>query len=230
MAGAEARPLGEAGALLRARLRELGSVAHAAREKHYHKSRWEHWGVRAPDMDRAIRECLTGADTETLYLSCAALWREPVWDLRIVAARVLAGKSVPPDDRLWRFVLDRMSDLDGWAVADTLAAGAGRCLIAEPRRLGAVETWVENPHLWTRRAALVFTLPWMKPGRDPERMLGWSSRLLPDREWFIQKAIGWQLRSLSKASPGRLRKFLSDHGGAVKGVARREATRYLSPV
>ena len=61
-------------------------------------------------------------------------------------------------------------------------------------------------------------------------MLGWSSRLLPDREWFIQKAIGWQLRSLSKASPGRVRKFLSDHGGAVKGVARREATRYLSPV
>jgi len=29
-----------------------------------------------------------------------------------------------------------------------------------------------NPHLWTRRAALVFTLPWTKGERDPERMLG----------------------------------------------------------
>jgi 3-methyladenine DNA glycosylase AlkD len=25
-------------------------------------------------------------------------------------------------------------------------------------------------------------------------MLGWAARLAEDREWFIQKAIGWWLR------------------------------------
>jgi 3-methyladenine DNA glycosylase AlkD len=209
-----------------ARLNELGAADHAVQEKRYHKSSWEHWGVRAPDMDRAIRECLAGAGEDEIYALCERLWAEPVWDLKIAAARTIA-KLVKPETRAWRFVLERMPELDGWAIADTFADIGGRCLIADPERLDTVETWVESGHLWTRRGSLVFTLPWMKPGRDPARMLEWSSRLIADREWFIQKAIGWQLRVLSKHSPERVQAFLSQHGGAVKGVARREATKYL---
>jgi 3-methyladenine DNA glycosylase AlkD len=120
-----------------------------------------------------------------------------------------------------------MPDLDGWAVADSLAAVGTRCLLADPRRLDVVETWVQDRHLWTRRAALVFTLAWTKGDRDPERMLDWASRLADDPQWFIQKAIGWWLRELSKRDPARVRRFLADHGAALKGVARREAAKYL---
>jgi len=215
-------------ARLLARLRELGSPERAAQEKRYQKSAHEHWGVSLPNMDRAIRECLAGADEGGLVALSERLWREPVWDLKIVAGRVLGGKAIAPDERVWRFIRKRMPELDGWAIADNLQGAASRCLLNDPRRLDVVETWVESPHLWTRRASLVFTLPWTKPGRDPERMLGWASRLLKDREWFIQKAIGWWLRSLSKTSPERVRAFLRAHDGAVKGVARREATKYLS--
>ncbi|MBV9287212.1 MAG: DNA alkylation repair protein [Hyphomicrobiales bacterium] len=210
-----------------AALRELGCSEHAAQEKRYHRSSWEHWGVRAPAMDRAIREHLQRADPDALFALCERLWREPVWDLKIVAARALARHSVAPDERAWRFIRERMPELDGWAIADNFADAGSRCLIADPRRLGVVETWVADPHLWTRRASLVFTLPWTKAGRDPEPMLGWASTLLKDREWFIQKAIGWWLRSLSKTAPERVRRFLAEHGDEVKGVARREAMKYL---
>ena len=121
----------------------------------------------------------------------------------------------------------RMADLDGWAVADNLASVASRCLLHHPQRLDVVEGWVQSPHLWTRRAALVFTLPWTRDGRDPERMLGWAARLAGDREWFIQKAIGWWLRELSKRDARRVRRFLAEHGASLKGVARREASKYL---
>ena len=120
---------------------------------------------------------------------------------------------------------ERLIDLDGWAVADNLASAGSRCLIENSGRLDAVETWIESPHLWTRRAALVFTLPWAKEKRDPERMLGWAARLAKDREWFIQKAIGWWLRELSKRDPKRVRRFLTEH--PLTGVAGREATKYL---
>ena len=82
-------------------------------------------------------------------------------------------------------------------------------------------------HLWTRRASLVFTLPWTRSGRDPERMLGWARRLCGDREWFIQKAIGWWLRELGKRDPDRVRRFLAEHGAGLKGFARREAMKHL---
>ena len=137
-------------------------------------------------------------------------------------------KSIEPDAKVWGFVTERMADLDGWAVADNLAPAASRCLLGDPGRLDVVEAWIENPRLWKRRAALVFTLPWMKGERDPERMLGWAARLAEDREWFIQKAVGWCLRESSKRDPERVRRFLMEHSEKLKGVARREATKYLN--
>jgi 3-methyladenine DNA glycosylase AlkD len=175
-----------------ARLRALGSPERADKEKSYQKSAWEHWGVPLPKMDLAIRETLASAREDQLIRLSESLWREPVWDLRIVAARILARKAVPATEQLWRFVLDRMSDLDGWAVADNMAGVGSRCLLADPRRLDVVATWVESRHLWTRRAALVFTLPWTRDG-----------------------------------DPARVRRFLADHGTTLRGVARREAGKYL---
>jgi 3-methyladenine DNA glycosylase AlkD len=209
------------------RLRTLGSQARADKEKSYQKSAWQHWGVPLPKMDLAIREILADMQEDELIPLGARLWREPVWDLKMVAARILARKSVPATERLWRFVLERMPDLDGWALADNMAGAGSRCLSADPRRLDVVATWVDSRHLWTRRAALVFTLPWTRDG-DPERMLAWAARLADDPGWFIQKAIGWWLRELSKRDPARVRRFLAAHGATLKGVARREAGKYLT--
>jgi 3-methyladenine DNA glycosylase AlkD len=211
-----------------AALSAFANAERAAQEKRYQKSSWEHWGVAVPKMDAAIRATVADLGQGDSLALAARLWREPVWDLRIVAGRVLARKAVAPDAAVWTFVTQRMADLDGWAVADNLAVVGGRCLLADPERLDLVETWVESPHLWTRRAALVFTLPWTKEGRDPARMLGWATRLAADRQWFIQKAIGWWLRELSKRDPQRVRRFLDEDGAPLMTVARREATKYLA--
>jgi len=215
-------------ARLVAALRAAADVDRAAQEKRYQKSSWEHWGVAVPRMDAAIRATVADLGQSDSLTLAAQLWREPVWDLRIVAARVLARKAVAPDADVWAFVTQRIGELDGWAVADNFAVVGGRCLLADPARLDFAESWVASPHLWTRRAALVFTLPWTKGGRDPARMLGWAARLAPDRQWFIQKAIGWWLRELSKRDPQRVRRFLDEQGAPLMAVARREATKYLA--
>jgi 3-methyladenine DNA glycosylase AlkD len=88
--------------------------------------------------------------------------------------------------------------------------------------------------MWTRRAALVFTLPFTK-SRHPDatetaartRILGWCETLAPDRDWFIDKAIAWWLRDLSKRDPGMVASWLATHGDGLKPFARKEAARYL---
>ncbi|MEO0746032.1 MAG: DNA alkylation repair protein, partial [Pseudomonadota bacterium] len=109
-----------------------------------------------------------------------------------------------------------------------------RRLLADPARLDDVEQWTRSGHMWTRRAALVMTLPWTKqnhPKPDEEaardRILGWAAGYVADRNWFIQKAIGWWLRDLSKHDPDRVTTFLAQHNGAMKPFAAREAARYL---
>jgi 3-methyladenine DNA glycosylase AlkD len=209
-------------------LRALGDATRAEYEKAYQKSRWEHWGVSLPKMDAAIKQTFGDLTQDQALSLCQRLWRETVWDLKIVAGRILARKSIEPDADVWSFVTERLADLDGWAMADNLATGASRCLLADSSRLNAVEAWIESPHMWTRRAALVFTLPWTKGEHDPEQMLGWAARLADDREWFIQKAVGWWLRELSKRDPERVRRFLDEYGRKLTGVAKREATKYLN--
>ncbi len=222
------RIVASAGTHLLQTLRALGDPNRATQEKRYQKSRWEHWGVALPKMDIAIKNTLGDISQAQALELCRRLWREPVWDLKIVAGRILARKSIAADAEVWEFVTGRLAELDGWAVADNFAPAAWRCLTENTGRLDTAETWIESPHVWTRRAALVFTLPWAKEMRDPERMLGWAARLAENREWFIQKAIGWWLRELSKRDPERVRRFLADHSETLKGVARREATKYLT--
>jgi len=88
--------------------------------------------------------------------------------------------------------------------------------------------------MWTRRAALVITLPWTKINNPKpldleirERVLGWAALMVPDRAWFIQKAIAWWLRELSKHDSDAVRAFLDEHGAAMKPFAAKEAAKLL---
>jgi 3-methyladenine DNA glycosylase AlkD len=90
--------------------------------------------------------------------------------------------------------------------------------------------------MWTRRAALIITLPWAKMNHPKpadlairETALGWAAAFVADRDWFIQKAVAWWVRDLSKHDPARARAFLDAHGTALKSFARKEAARYLAP-
>ena len=88
--------------------------------------------------------------------------------------------------------------------------------------------------MWTRRAALVITLPWTKqnfPKPDEvaarERVLGWAATYVPDQQWFIQKAIAWWVRELGKHDAPRASAFLSEYGARMKPFAAKEAGKYL---
>jgi 3-methyladenine DNA glycosylase AlkD len=124
---------------------------------------------------------------------------------------------------------------DAWAIADQACKAIERRLLADPARIDTVEGWTAQPNMWTRRAALVATLPWTKqnfPSSEDlvirDRVLGWAATMAEDRDWFIQKAIAWWLRDLSKHDPARTRAFLGQHGARLKPFARTEAARHLA--
>jgi len=123
---------------------------------------------------------------------------------------------------------------DGWALADHATIAAQKRLVADPSRLATVAGWTTHPNMWTRRAALVITLPYARMNHPKpadlairETALGWAESYISDRDWFIQKAIAWWLRDLSKHDPARSRAFLAAHGVGLKSFARKEAARHL---
>lgn len=217
-----------------AALEALGDAGRAAREAAYHKAPRRYLGVPVPQIDaaaKAWRQEMTIAERVAL---ADALWRTHVHEARIAAARLLTQARMRPDAAVWDLIASWVPGFDAWAIGDHAAKAGERRLTADPARLDQVEAWLDAPNMWTRRAALVFTLPWTKMNHPkPEdlarrdRILGWAARLAGGRDWFEQKAVAWWLRELSKHDPKRVRAFLAAEGARMKPFARREAAKYL---
>jgi 3-methyladenine DNA glycosylase AlkD len=223
--------LDEAMLALRAGLEPGRAEAMAA----YHKQSRRVLGIPNPylnDLAKGWRQRLTVPERVAL---ADALWQSDIFEARIAAAKLLTQARIPDDAAVWGLIASWVPDFDSWAIADHACDAGERRLVADPRRIDKVEGWTRSDHMWTRRAALVITLPWTKQNHPSEQdlairdlVLGWAAALADDRDWFIQKAIAWWLRDLSKHDPARVRGFLAVHGARLKSFARKEAARHLA--
>lgn len=213
--------------LLLNKLKELEHPSRAIRDKKYHKSEREHWGIAVPDCDRMARSIAQELSEQAILMVAQSLWNTNLFDPMICAAKMLSLPKLKPSSDLWEMVVAFLAKVDGWALEDSLAHVAWKCILANQDCLEVLEEWTKHENFWMRRAALVYTLPFAKPDRNPERSLRWASLYSRDPEWFIQKAIGWWLRVLGEHNPERVVAFLKSHWSHLKPVARHEATRKL---
>lgn len=218
-----------------AELRAAGDPLRAEAAAAYHKVPRPYLGIPVPVITEMTRPWREGLSLDGRVALAAGLWNSDIHEAKVAAAKLLTQARMRPDDgAAWALIASWVPGFDAWAVADHACDAGGRRLVADPTRLDRVEEWTRHPNMWTRRAALVMTLPWTKmPFPKPadeairDRVLGWAAGYVDDPEWFIQKAIAWWLRDLSKRDPGRVRAFLAAHGAQMKPFARREAARHL---
>jgi 3-methyladenine DNA glycosylase AlkD len=218
-----------------AELDALADPAKSAEMAAYHKAPRVYLGVALPQVEPLVAAWRGSLDVAGRVALAQGLWASDVHEARIAAAKLLTQARIREDEALvWGALRSWVPQFDAWAIADHAGKAIDRRLVAVPGRLDDVETWTADPNLWVRRAALVTTLPWTKQ-RHPspeeaaarERVLGWAAALVSDRDWFIQKAIGWWLRSLSAHDPARVIAFLEGPGRDLKAFARREALRRM---
>ncbi|MBT8460757.1 MAG: DNA alkylation repair protein [Boseongicola sp.] len=219
-------------------LTDLGKTADAEKSKEmarYHKIDRAYLGVANPTIDSCTKEWRKSLELGPRLTLCAELWETNIHEARVAAAKLLTQARIRPDDSgAWSLIQSWVPDFDAWAIADHVSIAGQKRLTWDPSRLDDIEPWTRSEHMWTRRAALVMTLPWTKnrfPKSDElaqrERILEWAAGYVEDTEWFIQKAVAWWLRDLSKRDPERTRAFLEAHGKYMKPFARKEAARLL---
>ncbi|MFZ5961323.1 DNA alkylation repair protein [Thalassococcus sp. BH17M4-6] len=215
-------------------LRAAADPGRAAQMAAYHKAPRVYLGVPNPATNALTQGWRQSLNLPDRIALADGLWRSDIFEARLAAAKLLTQARIRPDAEVWALIQAWVPEFDSWAIADHACMAGQRRLTADPARLDTVEHWTQSPHMWTRRAALVVTLPWTKQNfPKPEersartRILGWAAGYVPDRDWFIQKAVAWWLRDLSKHDPESVRAFLADHRDGMKPFARREAAKYL---
>lgn len=211
-----------------------GDAERAAGAAAYHKVERRYLGVPVPLIEDMTRLWRAQASLEERVALADALWHSDIHEAKVAAAKLLTQARIRPDTAVWQTIVGWVPGFDAWAIADHACSAGARRLVADPSRLDDVEGWLDNSNMWTRRAALVITLPFTKsniPTAEEQairdRILGWCRRLAPERDWFIQKAIAWWLRELSKHDAARVRDWLAAEGATLKPFARKEAAKYL---
>lgn len=223
------------GAVALALLQQLGDAQKAAEMARYHKVERPYLGVANPVLDTLARDWRRALPLDDRIALARELWDSNVHEGRVAAAKLLTQARIRPDEAVWALIVSWVPQFDAWAVADHACMAGHRRVVADPSRVDEIEAWTSSEHMWTRRAALVMTLPWTRV-RHPkpedieirERVLGWAAGYVDDPEWFIQKAVAWWLRDLSRHDPDRTRAFLAEYGERMKPFARKEAARKLS--
>ncbi len=213
----------------------LSNPERAQEMARYHKIERRYLGLSNPQIDALIKNWRKDMAIADRVAVADGLWQTDIYEARLAAAKLLTQPRIKPDGDVWALIHSWAPDFDSWAIADHACMAGQKRLVADPDRIDDVAPWTKGSHMWRRRAALVITLPWARmttPGPADsarrERILSWAADYVPDQEWFIQKAIAWWLRDLSKRDPARVHQFLDKHGAAMKPFARKEAAKYLS--
>lgn len=201
----------------------------------YHKADRVYLGVPNPAINDLTMVWRRAMDVEARVALASDLWDTDIFEARIAAGKLLTQARIKCDAAVWALLVGWVPQFDSWAIADHACSAIGRRIQADPARLDEVEGWTASKHMWTRRAALVATLFLCKSNHPSaaevaarDRVLGWAGGYVTDPEWFIQKAVAWWLRDLSKHDPDRVQAFLATHGEAMKPFARKEAGKYLT--
>ena len=210
-----------------------GSEERAVNEKRYLKSELTHYGVSVPVIRklarRFARERKDFSKAELIGLT-VELWYRNVYELRKLAVNIMAVKAEILDSDDVSFVEGLLRHSHTWALIDDLAINVvAPMLLTTPNAQQVRSMWSEDSDFWVRRTAMLALLPRLRRGLNGwDEFAGYADAMLVESEFFIQKAIGWVLREVSKHSPDLVFEWMQPRVAMASSVTFREATKYLS--
>ena len=124
------------------------------------------------------------------------------------------------------FLKELITTKSWWDSVDAIASNyLGKYIQLFPEQgTDLIEEWRHSENIWLRRSCLIYQLKYGNT-TDFTLLMDLINQFKSDKQFFIQKAIGWSLRQYSKYQPEAVRDFLVDSD--LKGLARKEAEKYL---
>ena len=115
-----------------------------------------------------------------------------------------------------------------WDFVDGVAADliGGAYLNDRPEVKPIINKWSKDADKWIRRTTLICQLH-HKDKTDHEQLFSLCLLMSGEKEFFIQKAIGWALREYSKTNAGAVKKFLRRNKDNLSPLSYRQAGRLL---
>ena len=113
-----------------------------------------------------------------------------------------------------------------WDTVDGLDGVVGSIVQRYPECKPILLEWSVADDIWLRRVAIDHQLGF-KSKTDTVLLEEIIKNNLNQKEFFINKAIGWSLRDFSKTNPDWVRAFISAHKNDLSNLSIREGSKYV---
>lgn len=127
-----------------------------------------------------------------------------------------------------------VSHVDNWAHSDNLSKFLSRLVELPETQTGMIakiDKWNRSKNLWERRQSLVALFYYARTKKQHlsfDYMIGLIENLLHDKEYFVQKAVGWTLRESYNVYPKETYRFLQEHIGDLSPYAFTASTEKMN--
>lgn len=124
---------------------------------------------------------------------------------------------------LWKVVRHWVLQIDNWAHSDGLSAIYSRLLEKMPDTVyEQYKAWNTSANAWERRQSLVGLIYYSRTKKvhlSYQQQAAMVEPLLYDKDYFVQKGVGWTLREMGNLYPEETLRFLEKHIKAISATA-----------
>lgn len=217
---------------LKSLLRENADATAAPKMQSYMKSSLPFYGVKTPQLRQL---CKTSVQQYPLFGfdqwrdTVLQLWRKAKYrEERYCAIELCEAKEYLSFQTLDTLPLYEEIIVTGawWDYVDPIATHRlGYLLKTYPKEIKtSLRQWSKDKDLWKRRAAIICQILF-KEETDLKLLYACIKPSLDSEEFFLQKAIGWALRSYAWHDIGEVNRYVKQNQNKLSPLSQREALK-----
>ncbi len=200
------------------RLKSLSKPGGDKKMQEYMGSPYPVMGLSTPQMRELHKEFKArhgSFKVEEVNDLAKEMWSGKTFEERSFAIGLLGRNRDILNAASWRLMDVFVDEAIGWALSDGLAAGPiGTYVRVNPAKFKELLKWTKSKHFWRRRASTYALNDFVSAG-ELDKPFELLEKLLYDKEFWVQRAVGTWLRECWKKDNKRTEAFLRKR---VKGL------------
>lgn len=132
----------------------------------------------------------------------------------------------------WDIIKHWQKKVNNWGDCDALSKIYTKILELIPDKvLEQLERWNKSTNLWDRRQSIVSLLYFSRTKKvilPYNSIIQFIDRLINDKEYYVQKGVGWSLKELYNVYPAETLKYFENNIKKISPIAFTAATEKLN--
>lgn len=209
-------------------LRAEANTEKAPAMEAYMRNQFSFLGIPTPKRRKLTRYFLKSLVSQPTVDWCFVhkCWEEPEREFQYLAKGYLEAVKHLLTDSDIPTLRQLAITKSWWDTVDGLDTIVGDIAHRYPQVNEILLQWSQDENIWLRRIAINH-----QRGRKTETDTRLLEKIIVNnfgqKDFFINKAIGWSLRDYSKSNPDWVRAFITQHRDKMAALSIREASKYI---